>query len=165
MKILELFKPRDQAITPEEEKAASTAIGKFGYPALYADKDMMQEQFEKLGWKVLGSGVFSMVLVNPSKKYVLKVNIQPDPGYQKYVDLILKHPNKYFPQISDMKLLNIQDSKYYVYLIEKLKPYREDEDPYGLSSDLKRVIRQYHTPKFLHSFNNSFTGIVRKFNQ
>jgi hypothetical protein len=51
----------------------------------------------------------------------MKITVNPDPGYAEYVKLIKSHPNKYFPKISDMRVIKIHNSDYYVYLIEKLK--------------------------------------------
>ena len=74
------------------------------------------------GWKGFGSGRYSSVFQNPKKNYVLKINKYPDEGYEKFVRLVHRYPNRHFPRISDMKRLVINDDSYYMYLIEKLNP-------------------------------------------
>jgi len=78
-------------------------------------------RLKKLGWTRLGNGYFSLVFSNPKKNYVLKVNLVNDPGYIEYVKLIKSHPNKYFPHISDMKILEVNGEEFGIYLIERLK--------------------------------------------
>lgn len=87
--------------------------------------DNFEEKLLTLGWKRLGAGSFSSVFQNPKKNYVLKINKRHDEGYEHFVRLIHRYPNKSFPRISDMKNLDIDGENYYVYLIEKLSKIPE----------------------------------------
>src|ERR1035441_6235229 len=84
------------------------------------DESELESKLAKFGWERLGAGVYSSVYGKTKKSYVLKINKRPDEGYEKYVKLIKKYRNKYFPRITDMKVLKIGGEKYYVYLIERL---------------------------------------------
>ena len=86
-----------------------------------------EEHMEELGWIELDFGAYASVYGNKSKPYILKKLNEPDMGYETYVRLIHRHPNKHFPIISDMKKLRFNKDNYYVYLIEKLYriPYRK----------------------------------------
>ena len=77
-------------------------------------------KLEKLGWRSLGNGHFSMVFFNARKPYILKVNMVSDPGYTAFAKMAKQYPNKYFPKISDLKELKSNGREYGIYLIEKL---------------------------------------------
>lgn len=79
-----------------------------------------EEKLEKYGWKYHDGGAYSNVYTNSRKPYVLKINTEFDPAFQRFVNLIKKYPNKHFPQISDMKEYKVGRKKYYIYMIEKL---------------------------------------------
>jgi hypothetical protein len=85
------------------------------------------KKMKKLGWKITGSGMYSNVFLNPTKNYVLKINMREDIGYQRYVELIHRSRTIHFPKISDEKFLTLGGDTYGMYLIEKLrhlpKPY------------------------------------------
>ena len=66
-----------------------------------------------------------MVFENVKKPYVLKLTMAKDPAYMEYVRLINTHPNKYFPKISDMKILEVNGEKFGVYLIERLQTMKK----------------------------------------
>jgi hypothetical protein len=80
----------------------------------------LDEQMNRLGWKEVGSGMYGIVYANENKSYVLKITKDYDSGYEHYVNVIHRFPNKHFPKISDMKKLRIGKRNYYIYLIEKL---------------------------------------------
>ena len=91
---------------------------------IYLLKKRITKTLESYGWLLVDSGYFSTVYSNRKKNYVLKVNLRTDPGYDKYVRFIKSHRSRYFPVISDKKLLTTVDNqKVYVYLIEKLNSY------------------------------------------
>ena len=107
-------------ITPEEEEATSDWVNNTS--RFFDDRVILEDNLRSLGWYEIGFGAFSIVFANSKKSsYVLKLNKQPDPGYEQYVNLIHEHPNKYYPQISDKKLLKAGEQNFYVYLIEKLQ--------------------------------------------
>jgi hypothetical protein len=83
--------------------------------------DTLTSNLEKMGWEKIGWGVFSSIYGNPKKSFVLKVNKREDKGYERYATIIKKNPNKFFPKISDMKVMKIGKNNYCVYLIEKLE--------------------------------------------
>jgi len=72
------------------------------------------------------AGYYSTVYSNPKKSYVLKVNDRQDTAYAQYVSLIKKYNNKHFPKISDLKFIEVNGGRYYIYLIEKLDDVRSE---------------------------------------
>ena len=116
MRIFELYRSETEIQEPEEE-----IINNYFHYGKNEGLSALSVNLSKLGWTLMGSGYFSYVYEHPDKSYVMKITILPDPGYAEYVKLIKSHPNKYFPKISDMRVLKIHNSDYYVYLIEKLK--------------------------------------------
>jgi len=131
MKIFEL-RTEDEIGEPEEEVTTSFFKSKDndGYIQAVA-RTKMYDKLEDLGWEQIGTGHFSFVFANPKKNYVLKITDTPDPGYAEYVNLIKSHKNKYFPHISDMKILEVSGQKYGVYLIEKLGRLERSLLPYA----------------------------------
>ena len=83
---------------------------------------ILNDTLKQLGWNLVGMGSYGFVYEGSKSESVLKVNIKPDDAYAHYVDIIKLHDNPHFPLISDMKVFKIGKTKYYVYLIEKLKP-------------------------------------------
>jgi hypothetical protein len=131
-------------ITPEEEEATSDWVNNTS--RFFDDRVILEDNLRSLGWYEIGFGAFSIVFANSKKSsYVLKLNKQPDPGYEQYVNLIHEHPNKYYPQISDKKLLKAGEQNFYVYLIEKLQhiSYRTSRD---WSEALETIIANYSQP-------------------
>ena len=127
-------------ITPEEESATSDWVNKTS--RYFDDRIILEDNLKALGWYEVGTGAFSIVFANAKKSsYVLKLNKQPDPGYEQYVNLIHDHPNKYYPHISDKKLLKAGEQNFYVYLIEKLQPYGAYAD--SRSDALEKIIANY----------------------
>jgi hypothetical protein len=130
MKIFEFDNTKDSntndvdKISPEEEGAA------FSFKRTRRSFSTAIDRLENLGWYEINSGYFSTVFAHTDKKFVLKLNQNSDPGYDAYVRLILTHPNKYFPKISDRKVLKCEDKEYCVYLIEKLKEITENANTY-----------------------------------
>jgi hypothetical protein len=90
---------------------------------------VMEDKLKKLGWTFLDAGYYSSVYSNPKKPYILKVNGKIDSAYAQYVALIKKYKNPHFPKISDLKLMEIDGFRYYIYLIEKLNsvPGKKDK--------------------------------------
>ena len=116
MKIIE-FREKNSKITEPISSAYTDYInkGRYGPP-----REELANKLSQLGWRRAGSGAFSDVFQNPAKSYVLKVNRDPDPAYQKFVNLAKKFPNKHFAKISDQKVITYQKEKFYIYAIEKL---------------------------------------------
>jgi hypothetical protein len=131
MNINEYYQPK---ISKGIEKVALNYYNKLhqdNYFKIDAD-NLLRKKLSKYGWKFLNTGVFSQVFVNPNKNFVLKINSNPDIGYASYVALIKHYKNPHFPIISDMKKIIIGDANfkktYYIYLIEKLYPYKNYEN-------------------------------------
>jgi hypothetical protein len=97
----------------------------------------MRELLKKTGWEFVNSGYFSGVYVNADKPYVMKINIRPDIGYDKFVKLTKKLNSPYLPKIHDRKYFTKDGKTYYIYLIEKL----EECDP-ALANDINTVARE-----------------------
>jgi len=136
MKILELNSPK---IGKRIEKVANTYFSRRvdirKNPDFIAQsRDLrnaqteLQNKLSRLGWitseKEQLHGYFSTVYTNLRKNFVLKINDRPDPGYAHFVEVVKKAHNIHFPRISDMRVMEIGDKKYAVYLIEKLEPAR-----------------------------------------
>ena len=103
----------------------------------------MRELLKKNGWEFADSGYFSGVYVNADKPYVMKINIRPDIGYDKFVKLTKKLNSPYLPKIHDRKYFTKSGQTYYIYLIEKL----EQIDP-ALANDLDTIAREIkHIPQ------------------
>jgi hypothetical protein len=122
MKINEVIKPR---ISLPVSRAAGTFYRKHQADDIDSH-DNLEKKLKKYGWRYLSSGALSNVFGNSKKSYVLKINKQPDPAFQSFVNLIKKYPNKHFPKISDMKEYKVGKKKYYVYMIEKLYKVRDE---------------------------------------
>ena len=86
------------------------------------DYSSLKNKLNKLGWKKLGSGNYSDVYGNSNKPYILKINLNPDEGFAKFVQLTKKFPSKHFPRVGNLKYYVILGERYYIYLIEKLYP-------------------------------------------
>lgn len=155
--IMKIFEIYDDLITPEEEditrhylKNRPHGEDKYEteeeeYDAIGNSVESLKDKLAKIGWRCIGNGAFSLVFGNMVKPYVLKVTYESDPGYAEYVNLIHNHPNKYFPQISDMKILKVYDEEYHIYLIEKLKRIDfENAMPY--LQFIRKVIAEYQKP-------------------
>jgi hypothetical protein len=124
MNITELRQPK---ISKSVERSATDYFKKGNLDYVSDDHEDFDEpeyellrKLKKLGWNQFGNGAFSLVFSNPKKNYVLKLTLVSDPGYDAYVQLILSHPNKYFPHISDLKTIDVDGKKFGIYLIEKL---------------------------------------------
>jgi len=138
MKLFELYRPKisNRLATPAYNyfRKAGEAVAYFAEPNTSTDKrnevvtarkiekENMEAALKKLGWNCEAEGYFSSVWVNDNKPFVLKINEQPDRGYAHFVSVVKKHRNKHFPVISDQKEMEIAGRKYYIYMIEKLKP-------------------------------------------
>jgi len=103
----------------------------------------MDQKLEKLGWEFFNGGSFAAVYTNPKKPYILKINKQPDKAYAYYVSIIRKLHNKHFPKISDLKFIEVNGGRYYIYLIEKLHKAK-----YGvaIASRLDFIMNNYEIP-------------------
>ena len=156
MILQELYKPK---FTP---KLASTVdsyvlgladkakIAADSVAAQQSDNDLYDEltdRLEKMGWEFHDSGYFSSVFINPRKNYILKVNTIPDEGFNYFVNLIKRYPNKHFPIVSNLRLIKTAAHDYYMYYIEKLYPVQylveKDISTYCLHHAYKRY---NHTP-------------------
>lgn len=130
MKIFEV-KPK---INPAIYKKASKL-----YKGFYASRrEQLEDYLEQMGWILLDEGQFSMVFSNPKKTYILKINEEPDPAFAEYINLIKKHKNKHFIRVSDVKQMQVSQSMYYIYLIEKLSKIPTSQGDY-ISSYLENI--------------------------
>lgn len=140
MILQELYKPK---FTP---KLASTVdsyvlgladkakIAADSVAAQQSDNDLYDEltdRLEKMGWEFHDSGYFSSVFINPRKNYILKVNTIPDKGFNYFVNLIKRYPNKHFPIVSNLRVIKTAEHDYYMYYIEKLYPVQ-----YSVENDI-----------------------------
>lgn len=89
---------------------------------IYTGQESFQEKLADLGWKHIGSGVFSSVFSNPRKPYIIKVNDGVDKAFAIFAKFAKKFPNIHFPMIGEMKQFKYKNKIYYIYLIEKLYP-------------------------------------------
>jgi hypothetical protein len=87
--------------------------------------DPMDEMLKEKGWKMIGHGAFSNVYSKPNKNYVIKVNMEVDTGYQRFVDFCKKNRNRYLPRIMDDKFFKSRGKIYHIYLIEKLDKFSD----------------------------------------
>jgi hypothetical protein len=101
----------------------------------------MKQKLEKMGWRKISKGYFSMVFDNPKKEYILKVNMRPDSAYAHYVKIIHENPSVHFPKISDKKRLIIGYKSYYVYLIEKLQSVQENQLMIKIGNIIGRIAK------------------------
>ena len=123
MKITELYRPKlgkNLEAPAFDYFKKSHKTSDYDYEKRQDLQQELRDKLKSLGWKHLNSGVYSSVFSNPTKSFVLKINKRPDPGYQRYVNIVKSHRNKHFPIISDIKKMEIAGNIYYVYLIEKL---------------------------------------------
>jgi hypothetical protein len=102
----------------------------------------LRAKLSKLGWHYLNDGHFSAVFTNDKKPFVLKINKSPDKGFEHYATLIKDFDNVHFPKIGDMKVMNINGRKFYIYLIEKLSALGRDN---GIDTSTFFRIIQYPT--------------------
>lgn len=130
MRLEEYSKPK---IPVKFSKAA------FAYNRGEISEYSMKNKLKNLGWEFLNSGYYSNVYQNPNKPYILKVNSKIDTAYAQYVTLVRKIHNKHFPKISDLKFIELDGKRYYIYLIEKLEPCRDDIK-YDLSLILSKIV-------------------------
>ena len=84
---------------------------------------ILKDLLNKLGWKYLDEGLYSMVFYNSNKSYILKINNTEDDAFHHFVNIIHLYKNPHFPKISDMKELTINDKTFHIYLIESLKDF------------------------------------------
>lgn len=77
---------------------------------------------KKLGFKILGNGHFSAVYGSKGKEYVVKVSLEEDLAYLKYVNFITKNPNIHFPIVTLIKQTTFNERTLCIYLLEKLNP-------------------------------------------
>jgi len=137
MKIFEFEQPEEK-IGAEETQVANHFFG--GEHHWYNTRNMqlrkMISKLRKLGWVPIGEGEFGVVFRNENKNYVLKVSKNPDPAYASYVKMIKDNPNEYFPKISDIRSMMVEDKEYYMYLIERLQTLNR-ESAYVVGSLLK----------------------------
>ena len=140
MKLFEFEQP-DEQISNQEFDATSKFFR--GERPWYGGnlKNQLISRLRKLGWRPMGRGVFSMVFENFQKQYVLKVTLNPDPGYAEYVKIIKDNPNVHFPRISDLKSMNIDGHEFYVYLIERLKPIADSHRALIIANLLSWIAR------------------------
>jgi len=118
-----------------------------------ASEWMMTVKLRELGWTRLGKGSFATVYENYKKPFILKVTDLQDSSYAYYVSMIRKFHNKHFPKISDLKFIEVEGKKYYIYLIEKLK---------SLKKDMKPII--YFLGAVAHAYNATMKDIINDFN-
>lgn len=80
---------------------------------------------EKRGYKLIGSGFYSLVFAKPNSKYVIKLSKIYDGCYLKFVDYVLKQKrNPYLPKILFLRTYNDRNKrKLFVTAIEKLKRF------------------------------------------
>jgi len=83
--------------------------------------------FHERGWEVLGNGVNSVALDKPGSDFIIKVSVNNDKGFNRYVLLTHKANNPHFPKISNMRRINSHGIVFYIYLIEKLEPVEKTE--------------------------------------
>lgn len=97
----------------------------YGMEDDYDYKLTLNDEMKKLGWYKIGNNSsYSSVFFNKSKPYILKINNNQDRAFAWFAFLTKKFPNPHFPNIGNMKVIKIGQSKYarkyYVYLIETL---------------------------------------------
>jgi hypothetical protein len=153
MNINEYYRPK---ISKGIEAAATDYYNKINQGNSWNANLLLNNTLKKYGWTYTTQGLYSSVYVNPNKNYVLKLNKHPDPGYAKYVTLIKNYKNPHFPIISDLKQININNKIYYVYLIEKLKQYSDNNVVKAIkyvstfpSLPLREIYREEEIPTIL----------------
>ena len=80
----------------------------------------MNAFLRRKGWKLLGSGAYSLVYINLNEPFILKINKRQDQGFAWFALLTHKFPNKHFPKITAMRGVNIDGRFFHIYAIEKL---------------------------------------------
>ena len=145
---------------PERSQVSKNGNG--GNYGLKVD-ELFETRLKKLGWKFMERGKFSVVFENPKKNFILKVNIQPDAGYDHYVDIVKSSRNPHFPKISDKKTLDLSGEGgrgeiFSVYLIEKLYKISDRSERQMLADIFVDVIR-YHELPLKRIFNICGTDI------
>jgi hypothetical protein len=98
------------------------------FPVYHTISDVLND-FEKLGGKVLGTGMYGNVLSHPSWNYVCKI-YSDDPCYTRYIRFCMRNQNREFcPKILDKprKILpnytrTSDTQNLYIVKLEKLQP-------------------------------------------
>lgn len=94
----------------------------------------LEHLLSKEGIKIIGTGRYGTVYWNPSWDYVVKMTTN-DPYYMRFIDYVIKNPNKHYPKIKK-KPINLRafykrhrdnlNEKLFIVKIEKLEPLPKD---------------------------------------
>jgi hypothetical protein len=87
----------------------------------YVQKSHFLKKLESLGWQKIGSGAYSVVLITPCKKYVLRIGIAGDKGYTSNAYNAICDPEN--PHYCNIYMLFFGlNSKFSFTFMEQLKP-------------------------------------------
>jgi hypothetical protein len=91
------------------------------------EQENLSTHLEKLGWTLLGSGMFSLVYSNPKYEYVLKVFTEHTGGVDWLKYVVANQKNPFLPRVYG-KMWRISPTAYAVRM-ERLTPFNSKTDP------------------------------------
>lgn len=115
--------------------------------------DYAAEHFEQQGWKLLGQGLYSVVLAKPESNFVIKISIINDTGFNRFVLMTHKYKNPHFPNITNVRRINIKGRIFFIYLIEKLHPIKMNIFYHKLLEFISLVVNGHSVEQLINKFN------------
>jgi hypothetical protein len=91
------------------------------------EQENLSTHLEKLGWTLLGSGMFSLVYSNPKYEYILKIFTEHTGGVDWLKYVVANQNNPFLPRVYG-KMWRISPTAYAVRM-ERLTPFTSKTDP------------------------------------